>query len=185
MTPVAYAFKEWSAVVQALGAGEQILILRKGGIAEGRGGFQVKADQFWLFPTAFHAQREKTKSSAAKWFSGPPAAENELRLEYFAQIVRSAFVSDWTTVQALDSYHIWTTDTVKERFDWSKPPGIHALIVRIYQAVTPIILPLTPEMAGCKSWIEVPAGFDARPSSPVLTDAAFAAKRAPLDLLLV
>ena len=33
------AFKEWHVVVEALAAGEQILLLRKGGIAEGRGGF--------------------------------------------------------------------------------------------------------------------------------------------------
>lgn len=184
MTPSAYAFKEWSAVVQALGAGEQILLLRKGGIAEGRGGFQIKADAFWLFPTAFHAQREKTKPSAAKWFVAPPAAENELRLEYSAKIVKSTFVTDWSTAQALDPYHIWTMDTVSERFNWSKPPGVHALVLRIYKAVTPIVLPLTPEMAGCKSWVEVPAALEAYPSSPVLTEADFATKLDRLASLL-
>ena len=30
------AFKEWAVIVEALGQGEQIVILRKGGIAEGR-----------------------------------------------------------------------------------------------------------------------------------------------------
>jgi hypothetical protein len=32
-------FKEWALVCEALGRGEQTIILRKGGIAEGRGGF--------------------------------------------------------------------------------------------------------------------------------------------------
>src|SRR5258705_3213217 len=44
------AFKEWAIVVDALGRGEQIVILRKGGIREGRGGFHVEHPQFWLFP---------------------------------------------------------------------------------------------------------------------------------------
>ena len=35
------AFKEWAMVVDALGRGEQIIILRKGGISEGRGGFKA------------------------------------------------------------------------------------------------------------------------------------------------
>ena len=38
-------------MIDALGRGEQIIILRKGGIHEGRGGFQVDQPEFWLFPT--------------------------------------------------------------------------------------------------------------------------------------
>jgi hypothetical protein len=48
------AFKEWAVVVEALGEGEQILILRKGGISEQRGQFEVQHREFWLYPTQFH-----------------------------------------------------------------------------------------------------------------------------------
>src|SRR5438093_782089 len=48
------AFKEWAVVVDALGRGEQILILRKGGIRERRGEFQVDHASFWLFATQHH-----------------------------------------------------------------------------------------------------------------------------------
>src|SRR5438034_8244380 len=48
------AFKEWAVVVDALGRGEQILILRKGGIREQRGEFHVDHNAFWLFPTQYH-----------------------------------------------------------------------------------------------------------------------------------
>src|SRR5882672_3451390 len=51
------AFKEWAIVVGALGRGEQIIILRKGGISEGRGGFTIEHPEFLLFPTLFHQQR--------------------------------------------------------------------------------------------------------------------------------
>ncbi|MGV3757322.1 MAG: DUF1802 family protein [Verrucomicrobiota bacterium] len=47
------AFKEWAIVVDALGRGEQIILLRKGGISEGRGGFQVEHPQFLFWPTLF------------------------------------------------------------------------------------------------------------------------------------
>ena len=36
------AFKEWAVVVDALLRGEQVIILRKGGLREGRGGFFTK-----------------------------------------------------------------------------------------------------------------------------------------------
>ncbi len=52
------AFKEWAIIVDALGRREQIIILRKGGISEGRDGFQMEHPQFLLFPTLYHQQRE-------------------------------------------------------------------------------------------------------------------------------
>ena len=54
MAETKVAFKEWAVVVEALGAGEQILILRKGGIHEQRGQFTVAHGEFWLFPTQYH-----------------------------------------------------------------------------------------------------------------------------------
>ncbi len=45
------AFKEWEGIVAALGQGAQTILLRKGGIAEGRAGFRPEHDKFWLFPT--------------------------------------------------------------------------------------------------------------------------------------
>src|SRR5438477_1344443 len=50
-------FKEWSLVCDALGRGEQSVILRKGGIAEGREGFSFRYREFFLFPL----------SSTSKW----------------------------------------------------------------------------------------------------------------------
>ena len=53
------ALKEWAAVCLALSDGRQSLLLRKGGIAEGRGGFRMEHDEFWLFPTQFHQSPEQ------------------------------------------------------------------------------------------------------------------------------
>jgi hypothetical protein len=47
-------FKEWALVCEALGTGEQTILLRKGGIAEGRDGFGFRHSEFFLFPTFFH-----------------------------------------------------------------------------------------------------------------------------------
>ena len=181
------AFKEWHVIVEALVAGEQLLILRKGGISEGRGGFDAAhAGRFWLFPTRFHAQAEKTKPAAAR-FSEPEEGTastgtnaSTITLSAFADVTHHAFLTDWDAVARLDPFHLWTEETIRERFDWSKPPGLHAFVVRVHRLHTPITFPLTPEMGGCKSWIELPLAFDAHPSSPVLDEAEFAARAAPL-----
>ena len=74
------AFKEWQVIVAALAAGEQSLLLRKGGIAESRGKFNPeRAERFWLFPTQFHAQREKTKQWLAQRLNSVPGEPRQER----------------------------------------------------------------------------------------------------------
>lgn len=178
------AFKEWSAIVEALGSGQQTIILRKGGISEGRGGFDAaRAGRFWLFPTRFHAQREKTKPAAARFFTDDPDAAPTITLRYYADIVRHAFLADWPAVAALDPHHFWTEAAVREKYDWARPPGLHAFVVRVRRLDTPVSLPLSPEMGGCKSWIDLPAGFDAFPARPALDDDVFAARLRGLERL--
>ena len=184
------ALKEWAAIVEALGAGEQILLMRKGGIAEGRGGFQVKNQRFWLYPTFFHAQLEESKPTAAKYFElanrldaplgTPRDATTPVTLRYFAEVVETTFMEDWSRIQALDAQHLWKENVVRERFDWSKPPGLHVIVVRVHATAEPHVVTPTPAMLGCKSWIEVPFDFEAVASEPVLSDEAFGKKRAAL-----
>src|ERR1044071_5391986 len=96
------AFKEWAVIVDALGTGRQIVILRKGGISEGRGGFQVDHPEFLLFPTLFHQQRESVLPEAQARFDrlefpGPEV----LRLEYFCRVVSWRRLDSLATAQAL------------------------------------------------------------------------------------
>ena len=58
-------FKEWALVCEALGTGRQKIILRKGGIAEGRDGFSFQHREFFLFPTFFHEQLERVRFPGA------------------------------------------------------------------------------------------------------------------------
>jgi hypothetical protein len=180
------AFKEWAAVVAALRAGAQTIILRKGGISEGRGGFDPgRADRFWLFPTAFHAQREKLRPEAARFFpaaetaSGtiaatPPLPATPPALDTYADLVAHRFISDWAEVAALAPLHLWTEATVRERFDWARPAGLHVLLVRVHRLAAPVALPAGLDLGGCKSWIDLPLGDPAaHASTPALDDDAF------------
>ena len=81
--PSAPAFKEWEAIVEALGHGAQIVILRKGGIAEGRAGFQARHPKFWLFPTGYHQQWEKTKPELRRFVTPVGRAEKGSRAPVF------------------------------------------------------------------------------------------------------
>ena len=48
------ALKEWAVLIDAMGRGELIAMIRKGGIRERRAGFDVRHHRFLLYPTFFH-----------------------------------------------------------------------------------------------------------------------------------
>ena len=173
------AFKEWAVVIDALGRGEQIIILRKGGIHEGRGGFQMDQSEFWLFSTLFHQQSESVIANAAKRFKSlaanfPP--DDTLQLKYFAT------VSDWRkleheeTALKLKGQHVWKDSVIRDRFSWGREEGIFALAVRVHQLTHPINLPMRKEYGGCKSWIELTEEPVSKTSQPVLDETTFNSK---------
>jgi hypothetical protein len=176
-----YAFKEWAIVVDALGSGEQILILRKGGIREGQGGFQVEHPQFWLFSTLFHQQRESVISPAQARFDAiasqfPPP--DRLRIEFFAQVVEWQRLEALEDAQRLRGQHIWREQVIAERFDWGKSKNIFALAVRVARLPQAVELEMRPSYGGCKSWVELEREVDDATVVPVLTDDEFADKLA-------
>lgn len=179
------AFKEWEAVVAALGRGEQALIVRKGGIAEGKSGFQVKHPRFWLLPTRFHEAAAKLKAADASVPEVAPGSEarTEVRIEFFAEVVQVAWLADWDHVAKLDPFHGWKPETLRERFDY-KEPGLHAFVVRVHRLKEPVVLPWEKAFDGCKSWVELPLDWEGRPAAPVLDDAAFLALRERLSAVL-
>ena len=171
------AFKEWAIVVDALGRGEQILILRKGGIHEGKGGFQVEHPRFWLFPTLFHQQRECVVPAAQSRFDllkSTPA--DKVNIEFLADVIDWRRIDSLAHAQALRGQHIWKDEVIADRFEWGRDKNIFALAVRVFRLPQPVELPVVPEYGGCKSWIELQADLPTKEVAPVLDDTIFAEK---------
>lgn len=161
------AFKEWAIVCEALGDGRQSLILRKGGIAEGREGFAFRHQQFFLFPTWFHEQLERTRLPQDTCL--PPEPTEEVEIRYAVEVEWSGLVTDWNKVQALESLHVLSEGVVRERFNYEGTPGIHVAFVRAYRLEPAHKIRLEPRFGGCRSWITIPEISDCALVS-VLTD---------------
>lgn len=161
------AFKEWAVVCDALGSGRQSVILRKGGIAEGRDGFAFLHREFFLFPTRFHETLGKIILSPG--FSLPAEREGEVEIRFTAKIEWTSFLSDSEQLAALSDFHILRREVIEERFRFGESPGIHVGFARIYRVSSPWILPMEKRFGGCRSWVELP---DAPVISiePVLSD---------------
>ncbi len=72
-------FKEWAIVCGALGRGDQTVILRKGGIAEGRAGFSFKYRKLFFSRHSFTSRSRKPVSKIARF---PQSARMKLRFDY-------------------------------------------------------------------------------------------------------
>ena len=185
--PVRIAFKEWAVVVDALGRGEQIVILRKGGISEGAGGFHVEHPQFLFFPTLYHQQREQVVPAAqvrydeiAPRLPGP----DTLRVEFFGAVVAWHQVESLAAAEQLRGQHIWRDAVIAERFEWGRERNIFALAVRIFRLAERIEMPMRPEFGGCKSWVELSPEIDVTNAVPVLVENEFAGKLARFNAAL-
>lgn len=171
-------FKEWAFVCEALGQGVQTLILRKGGIHEGQKGFQFEHEDFWLFPTGFHAQGEQLKwmPENAEEVAVPQDEERDLvDIKYFARTHQVWRVTDWEKVAALAPYHIWNEEVVKERFAWNEESCLHIALVRVNRLPITWSFPYIKGYGGCRSWVKLPPeGKDFEPIvTPVLDDEAW------------
>jgi hypothetical protein len=175
------AFKEWEGIVEALGQGAQIILLRKGGISEGRSGFQARNRKFWLFPTRYHQQREKTKLELRRYLAPAGQNEKEITLTYFAEVTDAIYLSSWDQVARLDDVHFWGEEILRERFSYQDRPGmeagLHLLIVRVHRINLPHRLAPAPEYEGCKSWIDVPVDWTHDIAAPVIRTEEFATLR--------
>jgi hypothetical protein len=173
------AFKEWAVIVDALGRGDQIVILRKGGLHEGTGGFRVGHREFLLFPTQFHQQKESVLPAAWERFNAVSPKHSDptgTRLEFLVR------VEDWARLESpedaarLAGQHVWRGEVITRRFDWGGEKSIFALAARVFRLREPIEIPMRSEYGGCKSWIELHEEISEEGSSPVLDEHTFAAK---------
>jgi hypothetical protein len=160
-------FKEWALVCEALGRGEQTVIVRKGGIAEGRDGFAFRHREFFLFPTFFHEQLERVRSPDAEI---PARRDGEIEIRYFARVEAVRFIDKWETAGALASYHILADDVVRERFDYDDSPGIHVAFVRAFGVQPTWKFADERRYGGCRSWVDLPGVPVDQRLEPVLSD---------------
>lgn len=95
------ALKEWSNVIDALGRGDQVILLRKGGIADPR--FGVEADRFYLYPTFFHQP-------------GAAAEPETVEITHWCEVVRTWRISDLELVSKLAPFVAMPREAIETRY---------------------------------------------------------------------
>lgn len=154
------AFKEWQLVSDSIASGEQSVLLRKGGISEGKAGFQWLHERFFLFPSLFHEQAEQVTplpdGSLRSFEPRVGLAEDDIVFSVYLETIASGRITDWDEVLRLAPYHIWREEIVRERFEWGDEPGISWATFRAWKLEEPWILKDRATFGGCRSWFGMP-----------------------------
>jgi hypothetical protein len=167
------ALKEWAIVCRALEEGRQVLLLRKGGIYESAGEFEVEHRRFLLFPTYLHQKREHLKPEEHPRLEVRQAEPAQVRLGSAAEVTDIVQLRNRTQMDGIAGRHIWTPALVDMRFNYRPENPLYLLLVRVYRLAEAVSIENTPAYAGCKSWVPLEKPVDVCSARPVLDDEAY------------
>ena len=154
------ALKEWSNVIEALGRGDQVVLVRKGGLADAD--FGLEAQQFYLYPTYFH--------------QGESDARPSVVVTHWAEVVRTWKLRDLDLLGRLEAHVVLPRETLETRYRFRPDQALHVFGLRVWKLERPVEVRFRSEYAGCKSWLSVDEEIDVTNSSPVLSESALASK---------
>lgn len=175
MSSTTHALKEWAVAVDALEQGKTIMLLRKGGIHERGGRFQVDHGTVLLYPTYEHQQPFLLKSEYADRVTPVTSGwhPESIRIGSFAQVTDIFQVTDETIVNALLPFHIWNEQFISDRLKWKPRQPLYILLLQTYKLAQEQMIPYTSTYGGCKSWIDLDRSIAIDESTPVLNDATY------------
>nr|WP_290228197.1 DUF1802 family protein [Trichocoleus desertorum] len=172
---ISHALKEWAVAVNALAQGHTILLLRKGGIKEQGGAFQVAYDQVLLYPTYEHQKPELLKPNYAAQVQSVSSGwhPETVPISAWAQITHIIQVSEAATLAQLLPFHVWNEQFVGDRLKWKPRTPLYLLLLRTYRLPQTQMIPYHLEYGGCQSWIDLATSISLADSVPALNDAEY------------
>ncbi len=168
--------KEWSAIIEAIGTGEQSVLVRRYG---------PKQNDLVLYPTFNYYLSVKTRPqlfdelfrtdfSVAARKSAEETTERATKdyfvdLKYFVQVQEILSVSNPKTWKALSSYFVWSPDHVAQY----AATGALLWLVRAFKLPSPVVLGRPGGGGGSVNFCTLPNPVDIEGAQPVMTEAAY------------
>ena len=176
-TELNVALKEWATVCRALETGRQVLLLRKGGIYESAGEFEVEHREFLLFPTFVHQNLKMLKPEAHAGYEPHAEEPRQVRMSAAGVVTDIIQLDARAQMDALDAEHVWTPPLIDMRFNYRPENPLYLLLVRAYRLREPATVENTPAYAGCKSWVPLSQSIATGGATSVLDDAQYERRR--------
>lgn len=183
------ALKEWNVAVEALEAGKTILLLRKGGIKEGKGGFSVEHQRVLLYPTFEHQRPHLLKPEYASEVQ-PVASGWHPKTVKIGSWAEIADILPLETERAemlmseLLRFIIWNGQFLEERLKFKPQKPLFILFLKPFKLSQVYELPYDDSYGGCRSWIELKESISIQNSIPVWEEAEYRTLSSTIHRLL-
>ena len=157
------ALKEWASVCAALETGRQIILLRKGGIYEAAGEFELEHPRFLLFPTYLHQNLNMLKTEAHGGFESMNAEPSEIRISAAGVVSHIVQLRSRAQMDAIEAEHIWAAPLIEMRFNYKPRNPLYLMLVRAYRLPEPVTVAM--------SWTMEPTAADEIAGAAVVSEA--------------
>ncbi|MCY4475700.1 MAG: DUF1802 family protein [Chloroflexi bacterium] len=179
------ALKEWSATIHALASGDQLFLLRKGGIRETNRRFELPHRRFLLYSTHFHEADLLLKPKFQHLVDSTDSVAREtVVFKAFAEVADVLSVNDADALDALSELHIWSDEFVTKRIAWKPRHAADLIVLKTYTLPTPVRMPVEPHHKGCKSWVEIDPSIEIAGSKPAIPEPEWVDRAQRIRLLL-
>lgn len=167
--------KEWSAVTEALGSGEQTILVHA---------VEPKHQEFFLYPTFNFANdpqkfpdRFQSKYLAMAKKSGEETTKRGkeellVDIKYFAHIEKTVQIDSPKIWKQLEPYFIWKSEHVNQYAQATKKGCASLWIVRVFKFPAPIVIGRW-SMGGPPDYYRQEEEISTKGGSPILPDADF------------
>ena len=169
------ALKEWDVTIEAISQGQQTILLRKGGLLEDSRPFVAEHDEFFLYPTFFHATSTLLKQGNEHLLDRPEVedAEDIVTLSVLAEVHELIVLTNTQQLEALSEFHIWSQAFLDKRIKWRAQQPLTMVILRAHVLQQPQALMVVEEYGGCKSWVELIEDYPVGTTTPALSQRRF------------
>ena len=154
-----------------------MILLRKGGIYEAAGEFELENPQFLLFPTYLHQNVAMLKPEAQTGLRPLGAEPGEIHISAAGSVTDIVQLRSREQMRRIDDQHVWSQPLIEMRFNYKPENPLYLLLVRAYRLAEPVTVRNTPAYAGCKSWVPLDEPIETSGALPVLNDSRYDARR--------
>ena len=171
------ALKEWAIVAQAMGTGDQIILLRKGGILDPNESFNLEHREFLIYPSVEHQKKDWIRAPFQQKYSAAlqAAAADTVSFQVYAGVAHHAEIKNPAVFTKLEKYHVWTPEFFTSRKEYHPHTPLILMIVRAYRLPKTVQVPAEQEYAGCKSWVNLRKPVSVDGAEPVIENRKFRA----------
>lgn len=174
------ALKEWAPTIKALGAGDQIVLVRTGDLLkEG----QLAHREFFFYPDLEERSPSKIKPEFQKHLSMAVDEDDTPGLVFFSHWgeITSAFsLNNSQALDALFPHHIWT----REYLQSITLQKALVVLVRVYSLVQPQAVPVMDYYEKCKGSIELIEEIPLGDITPVFSKQEYEKQAKSLEQML-